>query len=418
MRLLVLISGLLISGAGAFCFWFYTSTFYDVAFLVGVVMFIAGMCNTIAYIVSGRGARRLTETTLVEGMVTLLYGFAVLSNQVTESTLTMFFGTWLTLCGATRFSQSLYVSRFNTRDWSKIVPLSIISTVLGIVMMLPWLVASVMPLMLVGGAFILDGLSMIIYAMYMKDSNQDMAVGEARAKARAEARKEEHEAKIAERERLRSLSKGEREKEEKRRRRAEREQERAKAEARAEARAALREAVRPVEERTIRLKDKEVEEINESAPDSTPIDLGDDSPAVSDNHGRVRPESIPSLRSERLEAEKKEAARPDSSVIHAVNLEELEEKAGEVKFTKIELPKIEFASDKESIDRDSLIEVLDNMNTDAGETVKYEKVDLDSLVKDPEEIEQSKRSDSIFNQTLDFSWVSKVDNDLQKEDKI
>ena len=107
MRLLVLISGILISGAGAFCFAFYTSTFYDVAFLVGLVMVIAGICNTVAYLISGRGARRLTETTLVEGLVTLLYGFAVLSNQVTDSMLTMFFGTWLTLCGVTRFSQSL-----------------------------------------------------------------------------------------------------------------------------------------------------------------------------------------------------------------------------------------------------------------------------------------------------------------------
>jgi uncharacterized membrane protein HdeD (DUF308 family) len=288
MRLLVLISGILISGAGAFCFAFYTSTFYDVAFLVGMVMLISGICNTVAYLVSGRGSRRLTETTLVEGLVTLLYGFAVLSNQVTDSMLTMFFGTWLTLCGVTRFSQSLYISRFNPTDWSKVVPLSFISTMLGIVMMLPWLVASVMPLMLIGGAFLLDGLSMITYAMYMKDSSQDMAVGEARAKARAEARKEEHEAKLAERERLRNLSKEEREKEEKRRRKAERAEEKNKAAARAAARAALREAVRPVEERTIRLEEKEVQEINENAETEDEAQAVE-TPQAADTSARVRP---------------------------------------------------------------------------------------------------------------------------------
>ncbi len=417
MRLLVLISGILISGAGAFCFAFYTSTFYDVAFLVGVVMFISGVCNTTAYLVSGRGARRLTETTLVEGLVTLLYGFAVLSNQVTESMLTMFFGTWLTLCGVTRFSQSLYVSRFNPRDWSKIVPLSAISTVLGVVMMLPWLVSSVMPLMLVGGAFLLDGLSMIIYAMYMKDSTQDMAVGEARAKARAEARKEEHEARMAERERLRNLSKEEREKEEKKRRKAERAEEKAKAQARAAARASVREAIRPVEDRTIRLTDSEVEEINEAAEDADRSSLPDFDTAFEDP-ARVRPEIIPSLRSEKIQEEKREALRTEMTSINAVNLEELEDKRAEIEFEKVELPKIEFASDKETIDRESLIRDLDNMNTDAGDTLTYEKVDLSSIIGEPLSPEHPKVDPSQFTQTLDFSWVDIVDEDLNKKDEL
>ncbi len=410
MRLLVLISGILISGAGAFCFYFYTSTFYDVAFLVGVVMLIAGACNTGAYIVSGRGARRLTETTLVEGLVTLLYGFAVLSNQVTESMLTMFFGTWLTLCGVTRFSQSLYVSRFNPRDWSKIVPLSFISTMLGIVMMLPWLVASVMPLMLVGGAFLLDGLSMIIYAMYMKDSTQDMAVGEARAKARAEARKEEHEARLAERERLRNLSKEERDKEEKRRRKKERAEEKAKAEARAAARTAVREAVRPVEERTIKLGEEEVTKINEAT--EPPVQE-----SVSEGHSRVRPESIKSLRSERLAEERREAVRVEKPVINAVNLQELEDVQSAVEFEKVQLPEIEFASDKETIDRDRLLSALDNMNTGAGETLVYEKPSFDTIVKE-QSPKTEKEDGSRFNQTLDFSWVNRVDEDLYKKDEL
>ncbi|MBQ9912013.1 MAG: hypothetical protein IJM49_03185 [Firmicutes bacterium] len=417
MRLLVLISGILISGAGAFCFAFYTSTFYDVAFLVGMVMVIAGACNTIAYLVSGRGARRLTETTLVEGLVTLLYGFAVLSNQVTESMLTMFFGTWLTLCGVTRFSQSLYVSRFNPRDWSKIIPLSAISSMLGIVMMLPWLVSSVMPLMLVGGAFLLDGLSMIIYAMYMKDSTQDMAVGEARAKARAEARKEEHEAKLAERERLRNLSKEEREKEEKRRRKAERAEEKEKAQARAAARAAFREAVRPVEERTIRLAEKEVEEINSLAEDGAAQQASEPVETVQETPARIRPEGISSLISERLVEERRETVKPDYTSINAVNLEELEERRPPIEFEKVELPEIEFASDKEKINRESLIKDLENMSTDAGDTLSYKKVDLKDIFSEPSQSD-TKPEPSRFTQTLDFSWVSKVDNDLNKEDDI
>lgn len=263
MRPLVLIAGIFLSLTGAFCFVFYTSTFYEVAFLVGVVMMLSGAFNTIAYLISGKGSRKLTETTLVEGVVTLLYGFAVLNNQVTESMLTMFFGTWLTLCGVTRFSQSLYVSRFNSKDWSKIVPLSAISSMLGVIMMLPWIVYSVMPLMLVGGAFLVDGLSMIIYSMYMLDSTKEMAVGEERAKIRAREKKAEHKAKIKERERLRNMSAKEREAEEKRRRLEDKKIEEARAKKRAETREALKKAVKPAEEKTLRLSDNQVKKIND-----------------------------------------------------------------------------------------------------------------------------------------------------------
>ena len=192
MRILTAIAGILICGTGAFCFAVYSNPFSDVAFVVGVVMVVSGIMHTVAYLVSGRGANRLTDTALVEGLVTFCYGFAVLNNQVTDEVLTLFFGTWLTLCGITRISQSFYVSRFNPRDWAKIMPLGMVAAMFGVIMMMPSLLSAVMPLMLVGGAFIVDGFSILIYAMYMRRKDADRGKAEQEARQRAEGARVQH----------------------------------------------------------------------------------------------------------------------------------------------------------------------------------------------------------------------------------
>ena len=87
MRLLTVISGTIICLTGVFCFAVYINPFSDVAFLIGLVMMLAGIMLTISYLISGRGDKRLTDTALVEGLVTLLYGFAVINDQVKDNIL-------------------------------------------------------------------------------------------------------------------------------------------------------------------------------------------------------------------------------------------------------------------------------------------------------------------------------------------
>ena len=116
MRILVVISGMLLAIAGAFTFAFYTNAFTGLAFILGLVMLISGLCILGAYIISGK-VGRLPDTVLVEGMVTTLFGFAVLNNEVMDAMVTLFFGTWMTLSGVTRISQSFAVSRYRPKDW-------------------------------------------------------------------------------------------------------------------------------------------------------------------------------------------------------------------------------------------------------------------------------------------------------------
>ena len=426
MRILTVIAGILISGCGAFCFAVYTNPFRDVAFLVGLVMVISGCCDTVAYLVSGSGKNRTTDTALVEGLVTLLFGFAVLNNQVTDLMLTMFFGTWLTLCGVTRVSQSFYVSRFRPKDWAKIMPLAAIASMLGVVMLMPKLVSAVMPLMLVGGAFVLDGLSILVYAMFMKKPTEKTSAFEAKAKERAKARKAVKDAEREERDRLRKLSIQEREKEQERQKKEREAQEAAKKQAREEERAARKEAARPATDKTMEFTPAEVAEINEAAMEAElkandkPVEEVKEVPSADNNPMTAvwatmaqesgvqirpvwqRPTDIPSLRSERAaEPEKETEFKPLK--FNAVNLEEIESKKTKVEFAKVELPEYKLRSDTETADREAVLDEI-NRTSFKTEDVEYTSISLEELVNEPLAKPYDPDDARRFTQTLNFRW--------------
>lgn len=445
MRVLTVISGLVMAICGAFCFAFSGNLFSSVAFVIGVTMVISGGCSIGAYIISGKGHNRLTETSLVEGLVTLLYGVAVLNNQVTDTFLTMFFGTWLTVCGITRVSQSFYVSRFNPKDWAKIIPLAAMASMFGVVMMMPKLVVAVSPLMLVGGAFIFVGLSMLTYAMYMKRRSSN-SEGEIKAKERAEAKKAVAKAERQERDRLRSLSKKERDEELARQRAEKEEQEKAKKAAIAAQKEARRQAARPENERTMEISPEEVEEINIKVDDkivgvdsNNPMaaiwatmakedgmdvtinkvakkdkDKTAEMPTIADEPQIrpvwQRPTDIPKVKKE------KSIVKDDtlSSIeFKAVNLEEIESARPAVEFEKIKLPELKLASDDQSADRREVLKEISNTILKK-EEVDYTPISLEDLVAEPlvkpYDPEESKR----FTQTLNFGWL---DEQLEEKKK-
>ncbi|MCQ2552049.1 MAG: DUF308 domain-containing protein [Clostridia bacterium] len=442
MRILTVIAGILITACGAFCFAFSGNVFQDVAFVVGAVMVISGACNIGSYLVSGKGFNRLTETTLVEGLVTTLYGFAVLTNSVTDVFMTMFFGTWLTVCGITRFSQSIYVSRFNPKDWAKIVPLSAIASMLGVVMMMPKLVAAAAPLMLLGGAFIFDGLSMLTFAMYIK-RRATGSDDEIKAKERAEARKAVARAEIQERERLRSLSKSEREAEIEHKRKIKEREEKARKEALAKEKAARRESSRPDYEKTVELTDDEVEQIN-IAVNGKVIDIADNTvnpmadiwkKMAKEEGGDVtvnkvkksklapsevvpsyvkadekqthavwqRPTEIPKVKQNTDRGLNKDNGVSDLKIA-AINLEEIESGKPMVEFDSIKLPELKFESDYLFADRSQILKdikdtKIENTNLD------YTPIELDDLVSEPLEKPYDPKESKRFTQTLSFEWT-------------
>ena len=257
MRILTVMSGVVLSATGAWCLAYYRSAFSSIAFVLGLAMIISASFLLAAYLFSGK--KRLPETILVEGIVTLIFGFVTLNNEVTDTVLSLFFGAWLAVAGTIRFSQSLAVSRFDAKNWPKVLPMGVISAIVGFIMLMRSLVSSSNQLALVGAAFILNGVSQLVYAMYMVRHEKHPQAEQ--AKERVEAKQAAAEAKRAERDQLRSLGRKEREAKKKELR------ELKKAEALEKKREAARQKIKEREEResllepTIQLSEEETRQI-------------------------------------------------------------------------------------------------------------------------------------------------------------
>lgn len=207
MRILTVMSGVVLSATGAGCLAYYSSDFSSIAFVLGFVMILSAIFLIGAFLLSSKN--RLPDTVLVEGMMTLIFGFVTLNNEVTYTVISIFFGAWLTISGIIRFSQSLSVSRFDPKNWHKIMPLGIISGIFGFIMLMHSLIAAWNQLTLVGITFILNGFSQLIYAMYMV--NHETLPQTEQARIRVEAKQKIAEKKRQARDSLRSLGRKERE---------------------------------------------------------------------------------------------------------------------------------------------------------------------------------------------------------------
>ena len=426
MRILIVISGMLLAIAGAFTFAFYSNAFTGLAFILGLVMLISGLCILGSYIISGK-VGRLPDTVLVEGMVTTLFGFAVLNNEVMDAMVTLFFGTWMTLSGVTRVSQSFAVSRYRPKDWAKIMPLALAGTILGVIMLMPSLTTYMNPMFLVGAAFIVNGLSQLVYSMYMR--KHELTDREIEAQERAEARKTAKEAERKQRNANRSTSWHEREEQREEQRRLEKrrlaEQRAAKMQELQERRAARR----PASEATMEFTPEEVEEIRtlaeepaaapvpEPAPvEPAPAETPEDELPVTEV---LRPKTAPAeeapaekLEEEAAAAEAEPAPAPEIedplAKRAAVNIEKIEEGLETVEFEPVELPEPELeASGGEAEERKEILQDLEKEVKRDDPFKPFQALKLEDLFgedyvplreKDPKEATR-------FTQSLNLDWT-------------
>lgn len=419
MRILTVLSGIILAAAGAFLFAFSTMLFSSLAFPVGCAMLVSGLLILVAYVSSGRRTR-LPDTMLVEGTVSLLFGFAVLNNQVQDTMLATFFGAWLTIAGANRLSQAISVSRYKPKDYYKIFPLGLICTLLGAIMMMPTLYVGTPAIMLVALGFILNGLSLLVYAMYMKPPAQKQK--EIEAQMRADARNKASEEKRKQQQKLRSLSREERLNEEERiRKQKQAEKDKKRAEKKAQKDAAKAEKVDTA--KTVRLSDEEVEEINEAAEKSGFAQKVKEAEEQELYPTFNNPTAIPSLRQMAAAEEEQESAAPEivEAKLSAVNLEEIESKTGEVEFEDVKLPDVKIES--ETAEAEARSEILKNLKDRASGIKKqeddveydYTPITLEELLAETQfekkpDPEDAKR----FTQTLNFGKELKWSPDETK----
>ncbi len=448
MRILTVIAGVLLTILGAFSFLsISTYSFAALAFPIGLGMCAAGIFIVAAFIASGR-FRRISDAVLVEGIVMTLCGFVVLNDQVKDAMLPIFFGLLLVISGASRIAQCFDISRYRPRDWLKPMVFAIPATVLGLVMMMPSAISMDKPLMLVGASFIINGFSILIYAMFMEARSSEERSAE--LKARAAAKQQQAEEKRRRRNEMRKMSHEEKARvkaEERMQKKLDAEKKRLE---KMKAKEDARKSRQPATTQTISFTKEESAEIKAAAKelgfeDEKPETAAEENSAAEPGTADVqpeeqaaqaetsvpaaeetsiwpsfkKPEAIPSVRKKKDaagEAKTEEKQEPQHS---AIKLDEIEEKTPERQFSTTDLPDVELsAHGGEAWKRDDILKELDR-EIELPETfTDYEALKLEDLIS--EELPKANLNDPMdksFTQRLTISWAPEPEFDESIEAK-
>ena len=164
MRILNIISGVLLIVAGIYCLCNQDVAAMTAGVMVGVFMLISGVIEIIVF-ASTSGLLFGSGWLLLDGVLTVILSLFLLFNQwFTLLSLPLLFTLWLLFSGISRFVSAFDLRAMGVRGWGWVLAVGILLMVAGFIcMMEPWVSVAAIGLT-VGLAFLLEGVSSIVYA--------------------------------------------------------------------------------------------------------------------------------------------------------------------------------------------------------------------------------------------------------------
>ena len=164
MRILNIISGVLLIVAGIYCLCNQDVAAMTAGVMVGVFMLISGVIEIIVF-ASTSGLLFGSGWLLLDGVLTVILSLFLLFNQwFTLLSLPLLFTLWLLFSGVSRFVSAVDLRAMGVRGWGWVLAVGILLMVAGFICMMdPWVSVAAIGLT-VGLAFLLEGVSSIVYA--------------------------------------------------------------------------------------------------------------------------------------------------------------------------------------------------------------------------------------------------------------
>ena len=165
MRILAVITGIILMLTGIWCFIERGTVFLSIAFVLGCVMVFAGFMSVLVYFFAP-GKQSGFGWFLAEGLLTLMLGCVVLSNQLaTDSMAPFFFGMWVMFCGVMRIVASLHLVMVKNSSWIVCLALGLISASAGGYAFFNQIAFGITVIILTGIYFLIQGFNVLIYGV-------------------------------------------------------------------------------------------------------------------------------------------------------------------------------------------------------------------------------------------------------------
>lgn len=163
MKIATILLGVLVIIGGVFALFSPGATFLSLAWLVGIMLLVAGVDSIAAYI-THRKVGDVPIWELVSGILSILAGVLIISNTFTRALTTVMlvyaFATWITLTGILRIAAALEVKKIKGK-WLLMMIFGIITIVLGIYSFIHPVFAAITLGYLIGFWVIMQGANLI-----------------------------------------------------------------------------------------------------------------------------------------------------------------------------------------------------------------------------------------------------------------
>ena len=164
MKVLNIIAGVLLIVTGIYCLCNQDAAAMTAGVLVGIFMLLSGVIEIVVFATTS-GLLFGSGWLLLDGVLTVILSLFLLFNQwFTMMSLPFLFTLWMLFSGISRFVSAFDLRALGVRGWGWVLAIGIILIAAGFICMMdPWISVVAIGLT-VGLAFLLEGVSAIVYA--------------------------------------------------------------------------------------------------------------------------------------------------------------------------------------------------------------------------------------------------------------
>lgn len=162
MRVFKIAAGVILILTGIFCFANPGATFLSIAFLLGCAMLLSGISGTLAYIWISR-KRKISNSLMIEGLMSVILGFLVLSNQLlADAAIPVFFGLWVMFTGIIRVVEAYTNRKSGIMSLIWLLAMGALGIAAGLYAFYNTVLFSFSAIVLVGILFIVQGFNVLL----------------------------------------------------------------------------------------------------------------------------------------------------------------------------------------------------------------------------------------------------------------
>jgi len=162
VRVLKIAAGVILILTGVFCFANPGAIFLSIAFLLGCAMLLSGISAILAFIWISR-KKEITNSLLIEGMLSIILGLLVLSNQLlADAAIQVFFGMWVLISGVIRIAEAYVQRKSGMMMLIWLLSLGLIGIAAGLYAFFNTVLFDFSAIMLVGILYVVQGFNVIL----------------------------------------------------------------------------------------------------------------------------------------------------------------------------------------------------------------------------------------------------------------